>query len=86
MDVLTALAARGAQITIYDPVVGTDRIEALGYQAVSAVDRSQLDIAIVLTDHDAIDLDQVASAVPRVFDTRGAYHRRGIMSDHITTL
>jgi len=28
----------------------------------------------------------VAERVPIVFDTRGAYRRRGLTADHITTL
>jgi hypothetical protein len=40
----------------------------------------------VLTDHDAVDLHTIADRVPLVFDTRGAYHRRGITRPHITTL
>jgi UDP-N-acetyl-D-glucosamine dehydrogenase len=86
-DVLANLASRGADITIFDPVVGSKRVRARGYAAVeSDADLTEFDIAVVLTDHDIIDLKMVAERVPIVFDTRGAYRRRGLTADHITTL
>ena len=40
----------------------------------------------VLTDHDAIGYEAIASAVPAVFDARGAYGRRGIEADNVIVL
>ena len=86
-DVLANLASRGAEITIFDPVVGAERVRARGYAATDdPVGLGGFDIAVVLTDHDVIDLEAVAAQVPMVFDTRGAYRRRGLAADHISTL
>ncbi len=86
-DVLANLASRGADITIYDPVVGAEVVARRGYRATDLPgDLRSYDIAVVLTDHSMVDLAAIADAVPIVFDTRGAYHRRGITGDHITAL
>jgi UDP-N-acetyl-D-mannosaminuronate dehydrogenase len=86
-DVLANLAARGADLVIHDPVVGAERVRRRGFRAVDALDDLDgYDIAVVLTDHDAVDLTGVADRVPIVFDTRGAFRRRGIAANHVTTL
>jgi UDP-N-acetyl-D-glucosamine dehydrogenase len=86
-DVLANLASRGADITVFDPVVGADRVRARGYTAIDAHSaRGAFDIAVILTDHDVIDLASVAAQVPIVFDTRGAFRRRGLAADHVSTL
>ena len=86
-DVLSNLAARGADITVFDPVVGAARVRTRGYTATdSHTGLGEFDIAVILTDHDVIDLAAVAAQVPIVFDTRGAYRRRGLSADHVSTL
>jgi UDP-N-acetyl-D-glucosamine dehydrogenase len=86
-DVLANLAARGADLAIHDPVVGAERVRRRGFRAVDALDDLDgYDIAVVLTDHDTVDLSGVAARVPIVFDTRGAFRRRGIVADHVATL
>ena len=85
--VIAGLAARGADLVIHDPVVGAERVRRRGVHAVEALDDlDSYDIAVILTDHDAVDLPDIAARVPIVFDTRGAFHRRGITADHITAL
>ena len=44
------------------------------------------DLAIVLTDHDAVDYAAIAERVPLVFDTRGVYRRLGERPDNVVTL
>jgi UDP-N-acetyl-D-glucosamine dehydrogenase len=86
-DVIDALAANGAHLTIFDPVVGRDRIHARGYATVDELAGLQrFDIAVVLADHQVIDLDVVAAQVPLVFDSRGAYRRRGARHDNVIPL
>ena len=86
-DVLRELAGRGGHISILDPLVADDRLRSVGYEAVAEdADLSGFDLAVVLTDHDALDLEVVAAQVPAVFDTRGAYRRRGIVADNVTSL
>jgi UDP-N-acetyl-D-mannosaminuronate dehydrogenase len=72
---------------VHDPVVGAERIHDRGFVAVDdTVALSAYDIAVILTDHDVIDLDAVASTAPSVFDTRNALPRRGLEYKHVTTL
>ncbi len=86
-DVLRELVGRGGRISILDPLVGDARLRSAGYEAVAEdADLSGFDLAVVLTDHDALDLEAVAAQVPAVFDTRGAYRRRGIVADNVTSL
>jgi UDP-N-acetyl-D-glucosamine dehydrogenase len=74
-------------ITVHDPVVGAERIHDRGFVAVDdTAALSAYDIAVILTDHDVIDLDAVASTAPSVFDTRNALRRRGLEYKHVTTL
>jgi UDP-N-acetyl-D-glucosamine dehydrogenase len=87
LEVLAALEARGARITVIDPVVGRDRIAARGHRAFD--DQTELgsyQMAIVLTDHDQIDYRRIADHVPIVFDTRGIYRRLGISGENIHSL
>lgn len=86
-DVVDLLSGHGADITVHDPVVGAERVRERGFVAVDdAAALSTYDIAVILTDHEVIDLDAVASTVPYVFDTRNAFRRRGLEHKHVTTL
>ena len=87
IDVLRELEAHGAIISVLDPVVGSERIEHHGFKAVSAEDDlSRFAIAVILTDHDAIDYTTLAASVPVVFDAKGTYRRRGIAADNVVVL
>jgi UDP-N-acetyl-D-glucosamine dehydrogenase len=86
-DVLSRLAARGAEVGVHDPLVPHDRLARDGYEVVRSLDGlSGWDLAIVLTDHDAIDYRGLASSVPLVFDTRGVYRRLGLRPSNVVTL
>ncbi|CAN5898592.1 nucleotide sugar dehydrogenase [soil metagenome] len=73
-DVLAGLADRGANISVFDPVIGADAVVARGYRAITdltgAADR--FDLAVVLTDHDCVDLHAVAPGVRRWCSTPAA--------------
>lgn len=85
--VLNELADRGAQISVLDPVVGSAVIEARAFGTVGPEhDLGGFAIAVILTDHSAIDLEGISRAVPVVFDTRGAYRRTGIEADNVISL
>ncbi len=87
LEVLHELEAQGAVISVLDPVVGEERIEAHGFTAVSMDgDLSGFAIVVVLTDHDVIDYAAIADAGPIVFDARGAYRRRGIARGNVVAL
>ncbi len=85
--VLEALAARGADITVLDPLIATDRITGRSFAAADPEDDlGDFALAVILTDHSSIDLARIAKSVPVVFDTRGAYRRAGIEASNVITL
>jgi UDP-N-acetyl-D-glucosamine dehydrogenase len=87
IDVLRHLEESGAVISVLDPVVGDDRIRHHGFLPVSADDDlSRFAVAVILTDHDGIDYEAIAAAVPAVFDAKGTYRRRGIAADNVVAL
>jgi UDP-N-acetyl-D-glucosamine dehydrogenase len=87
IDVIRELEARGADISVMDPVVGRERTTAHGFSYVEeGADLSDFAAAVILTDHDSIDIERVASSVPVVFDARGAYRKRGIGADNVEVL
>ena len=87
LQVLEELARRGAVISVLDDVVGRNRIEQHGYEPVSAeTDLSRFEMAVILTDHSAIDYQQISEQVPLVYDTRGVYRRLGLESDSVHAL
>jgi UDP-N-acetyl-D-glucosamine dehydrogenase len=86
-EVIDALAARGARVEVHDPLVAPARLRARGYEVVERLDELEgYAMAVVLTDHDAVDLEALAAAVPLVFDTRGAFRRRGVAAANVTAL
>jgi UDP-N-acetyl-D-glucosamine dehydrogenase len=87
LDVLDDLRRKGAEISVLDPLVGDDRIRRHGYEPVAETDDlSRFAIAAVLADHNSIDYELLASAVPVVFDARGAYRKRAIAAANVVTL
>jgi UDP-N-acetyl-D-glucosamine dehydrogenase len=86
-DVLSRLAARGAEVGVHDPLVPRERLARDGYEVVGSLDGlAGWDLAIVLTDHDAIDYRRLASSVPLVFDTRGVYRRLDLRPSNVVAL
>jgi UDP-N-acetyl-D-glucosamine dehydrogenase len=88
IDVLRLLEARGAALGVLDPHVPDERIRARGYTPVSNGDIAEggWHLAVVLTDHDAVDYEGLAEHADVVFDTRGAYRKRGIDADNVEQL
>ncbi|HJQ76217.1 MAG TPA: nucleotide sugar dehydrogenase [Acidimicrobiia bacterium] len=87
LQVLAELQRRGAVISVLDPVVGSERISALGFKPVeSGDDLSHFQLAAILTDHSAVDYQEIADEIPIVYDTRGVYRRLGINSPKVTSL
>ena len=86
VDVAGRLAARGANVSIFDPHVASERIEAHGFQVANGSDLSGFDLAAILTDHSDLPYEMIAAQVPQVFDARGVYRRRGIEASNVEAL
>ncbi|HEX7098355.1 MAG TPA: nucleotide sugar dehydrogenase [Acidimicrobiia bacterium] len=87
LQVINELASRGAKVSVFDPVIGEERIRSHGYEPVTADDDlSVFPLAVVLTDHKSIDYRTLADRVEQVFDTRGVYRRLGITADNVIPL
>jgi UDP-N-acetyl-D-glucosamine dehydrogenase len=87
LQVLRALAKRGAQVSVLDPLVGNDRIQSHAFDAIDGVaDAAEFNIAIVLTDHSSVDYGSLADNSQIVFDTRGIYRRLGMHLPNVVTL
>ncbi len=86
VDVAARLAARGADVAIFDPHVAAERIEAHGFQVADGDDLTAFDLAAILTDHSDLPYERIAAQVPQVFDARGVYRRRGIEASNVEAL
>ena len=70
-----------------DPEVGRERVTSHGFAYIEGDDDlSGFSAAIILTDHDVIDLASIAASVPVVFDAKGAYRRRSVVADNVEVL
>lgn len=85
LDVIAELTRRGARVLAWDPLLSDGDFAALGLTRATGP-TADVTIAVVLTDHDVFDLAALAEAVPVVFDTRGAYSRRGITAANVVAL
>ena len=85
IDVVEELTRRGARVSAWDPLVGDDEIGGRGIDRVHALPDGHA-LAVILTDHDDFDYPAIAAAVGVVFDTRGAYRRRGITASNVIFL
>jgi UDP-N-acetyl-D-glucosamine dehydrogenase len=73
-DVIQLLEKRGVDVAYHDPHVPEFETDGLAYESVP-LDRAELaasDIAVILTDHSALDIAEIVETAPLVFDTRNA--------------
>ncbi|MDJ0791491.1 MAG: nucleotide sugar dehydrogenase [Acidimicrobiia bacterium] len=84
IEVLRILDGRGAHLEVLDPVVGDEGVTAAGF--VPATPGSRYDVAVVLTDHDVLDLADIAKQADLVFDARAAYRKRAIDADNVVVM
>lgn len=76
-DVIELLVGRGAKVRVFDPHVSDTALAARSLETVTDLPASpRPDLALVLTDHDAVDWAGVAEHAQLVFDTRGRYGRK----------
>ncbi|HSM00838.1 MAG TPA: nucleotide sugar dehydrogenase [Acidimicrobiia bacterium] len=85
LDVIAELRSRGARVAAFDPLVGDDEIDGFDIERVEGLPDG-VTLAVILTDHDVFDFKAIAESADIVFDTRGAYRRRGMTLDNVVAL
>jgi UDP-N-acetyl-D-glucosamine dehydrogenase len=85
LDVIAELSSRGAEVVAWDPLVNDIEIDGRDIVRVDALP-AEVTLAVILTDHDDIDFKAIADRADIVFDTRGAYRRRGLAFGNVVTL
>jgi len=73
-DVFRLLAEKGAEVGYSDPHVQEVEIDGQIYKSVDLADDvlGQADLAVIITEHAAVDYERVVSSSRRIFDTRNA--------------
>jgi UDP-N-acetyl-D-glucosamine dehydrogenase len=74
LDVIKLLAEKGANISYHDPHVKECSVEGTPYKNTDLSDAAlgAADLVVILTDHSAIDYEDLVAKAHRVFDTRNA--------------
>ena len=74
IDVMNALARKGAELSYHDPHVREFAVEGAVYKNVDLSDAvlAAVDLVVILTNHGAIDYEHLVARAHRVFDTRNA--------------
>ena len=72
-DVVQLLADAGAKVSYHDPSAGAWAGAPDGVVRVPDLDAglAACDVAVLLQDHSAYDLDRISELAPRLLDTRG---------------
>jgi UDP-N-acetyl-D-glucosamine dehydrogenase len=75
LDVIESFEKRGASVSYHDPHIPEVEVPNCGtYSSVPLTDDrvAEQDCVVLITDHDAIDVELVVNSSSRVFDTRNA--------------
>ncbi len=88
IDVVSLLARKGAEISYHDPFVPECEIDGKLYKGSELNDEvlAETDLALILTDHSAVDYEWLAEKAPRIFDTRNATGALAGYEEKITKL
>jgi len=86
IDIINQLEGWNADVAYHDPHVPTLDVVGTEYESVELTrDRLEaVDCVVLVTDHSAFDVEEIATAAPLVFDTRNA--TGGLEGDHIVRL
>jgi len=78
-DVIQLLEKRGVAVDYHDPHVPVFETDSQQYESVSltGAEPNAYDCAVVLTDHSALDIQQIVDSATVVFDTRNAVDETG---------
>jgi UDP-N-acetyl-D-glucosamine dehydrogenase len=90
LKIIQLLERQGAAVVFHDPLLPEipptrEHPEFAGRRSMPLTRAmlSDIDAALVCTDHDAVDYELLASAAPLVVDTRNVFARRGCASGNI---
>ncbi len=74
LDIIRGLAERGAEVSFHDPHVPEVEVDGATYKRVDLSDDvlAASDVAVIVTDHAAVDWERVVARARRIFDTRNA--------------
>jgi UDP-N-acetyl-D-glucosamine dehydrogenase len=86
IDIINQLEGWNADVAYHDPHVPTLDVVGTEYESVELTrDRLEaVDCVVLVTDHSAFDVEEIATAAPLMFDTRNA--TAGLEGDHIVRL
>jgi UDP-N-acetyl-D-glucosamine dehydrogenase len=74
--ILNLLRQSGANVAYHDPLIPELREAKLSSTELSSFELRRTDCAVIVTDHDAMELSEVIEIVPKVIDLRNAVRRR----------
>jgi len=74
LDVMRLLANRGAELRYSDPHVSEIELDGRTLKSVDLSDEllGEMDLAVIITQHDGVDYERIVAHCNRVFDTRNA--------------
>jgi UDP-N-acetyl-D-glucosamine dehydrogenase len=85
--ILDLLRRSGAKVAYHDPLVPELPEAKLTSTELSPLELRRTDCAVIVTDHDAIELAEVIEIVPKVLDLRNAVRRKlGILPETVEVL
>ena len=85
--ILDLLRQSGANVAYHDPHVPELPDAKLSSMEISSAELRRTDCAVIVTDHDAIELSEVIEIVPKVIDLRNAVRRKlGVLPETVEVL
>ncbi|MBN2083389.1 nucleotide sugar dehydrogenase [bacterium] len=78
LDVVSLLMAKGAEVCYHDPHVPSCRVDGRIMENQELTDEllKSVDLAVIITAHEAIDYERVVKLAPQVFDAKNATGKR----------
>ncbi len=90
LEIIEMLHARQAEVLYHDPYIPVipetrehGELAGMTSTPLTLDDLRDVDIALIVTDHDDVDYDLLVTAKTTVIDTRNAMRRAGIEVDHV---